>query len=41
MPLNFVYAENERLYKSTLQRVKMESVFHDLYHTLLNPQAYM
>ena len=28
-PLN-----DERLYKSTLQRVKRESVFHELYHTL-------
>ena len=28
-PLN-----DERLYKSTLQRVKRKSVFHELYHTL-------
>ena len=28
-PLN-----DERLYKSTLQRMKRESVFHKLYHTL-------
>ena len=25
---------DERLYKPTLQRVKMESVFHELYHTI-------
>ena len=25
---------DERLYKTTLQRVKMESVFHELYHTI-------